>query len=194
MFQIAHVITFALLWYFATASVLRYNDFEWVPSSAKEEALAAASGMKRSEGLLKMSGLSDKNGSSVASVTPSWFTKQDSRVPQLWKIPEIQRRNNCYNFATAFITNTFAQPGEATDSDFKSITCQQVIESAASDGLVRVEKNAVGVYGKEFHSCRYVALVVTGKNESTTDFHWYRLMKPNYDLVDREEWWHKPGG
>ncbi|KAI3655452.1 hypothetical protein MP638_007477, partial [Amoeboaphelidium occidentale] len=55
-------------------------------------------------------------------------------------------------------------------------------------------KNAVGVYGKEFHSCRYVALVVTGKNESTTDFHWYRLMKPNYDLVDREEWWHKPGG
>ncbi|KAI3655183.1 hypothetical protein MP638_007034, partial [Amoeboaphelidium occidentale] len=39
-------------------------DFEWVPSSAKEEALAAASSLKKSERLLTRSGLPDKNGSS----------------------------------------------------------------------------------------------------------------------------------
>jgi hypothetical protein len=48
-------------------------------------------------------------------------------------------------------------------------------------------------------ACHYLALAVTDPATTPSprdwDFHWFRLMRPEYDVaVSAEEWWHKPGG
>jgi len=40
------------------------------------------------------------------------FTCSVGFNPGNWNYQPVQRRNNCYNYATNIQTNTFAQPGE----------------------------------------------------------------------------------
>lgn len=50
-----------------------------------------------------------------------------------------QECNNCYNYATQFITYTVAQPGARSGVPFRNCTANEVEQAALSDGLVRLE-------------------------------------------------------
>jgi len=92
----------------------------------------------------------------------------------------IRIGNNCYNYACNIITNTFAQPGDASGNPFDSwdgIQCQEVTNSALSDGL-KIYEN------EECMSCAHqIALFI---DPEWPEYHWYR--KDRHGL-----WSHKPG-
>lgn len=109
----------------------------------------------------------------VAVDAPTYF-------PGKWNIPTVEPFNNCYNYANDQITNTFAQPGNATGNPIASLTCTGVQPSAVSDGLA-ASSNFLTVRpaGKGW----YVALVIW----PGVDYHWYRQDNAGC-------WSHKPGG
>jgi hypothetical protein len=89
------------------------------------------------------------------------------------------RRNNCYNYAANYKSNTFAQPGRVTGAQWTSLAdCSTVPGSvsygADSDGFETVCYPS----GNQL----YVCLVLWANN----DFHWYRLAANSH-------WCHKPG-
>ena len=51
----------------------------------------------------------------------------------------IRVNNNCYNYANNNITNSFAQPGYASGTPIQHITPADVIKSAKSDGLEKMD-------------------------------------------------------
>lgn len=99
---------------------------------------------------------------------------------KFWNQQSNVYRNNCYNYSTNRRTNSFAQPGEASDKKYREITCDSVAEAAAED---------IGLYPVEFfefaekQDLTLIALVVA----SQMDYHWYRRDANNM-------WTHKPGG
>jgi hypothetical protein len=89
-----------------------------------------------------------------------------------------QQYNNCYNYSTDILTNTFAQPGNSKGLTI-SMSCKSVAQAAIQDGLKWRGNNYPYARPKRGH---YVALVIWKQN----DFHWLRL--------DRNGLWsHKPG-
>jgi hypothetical protein len=99
--------------------------------------------------------------------------------PAWWNVPARQPRNNCYNYATNYRTDTFAQPGKAAGSEYASLTCHDVSQAALADDLIAAP-SAENVCPAEGH---LVALVVA----PGYDFHWYRKGRDGM-------WTHKPGG
>ena len=89
-----------------------------------------------------------------------------------------QLNNNCYNYATNYRSDTFAQPGLAAGSMYTSLSCAAVKPASVADALVDMP-NANNKCAKDGH---LVALVVA----PGIDFHWYR--KSINGL-----WTHKPG-
>lgn len=87
--------------------------------------------------------------------------------------------NNCYNYATNYRSDTFAQPGLAAGAMYTSLTCSSVRPAAVKDDLID-SPGAKNKCPKEGH---LVALVVA----PGSDFHWYRKGRNGY-------WTHKPGG
>ena len=88
--------------------------------------------------------------------------------------------NNCYNYATNIVTNTFAQPGRAKGKMFNNYTCTDVIKASIEDGLKYLGNKTPDL--KSNKSGHFLALVMF----IGIDFHWYRL--------DRNGFWsHKPG-
>jgi hypothetical protein len=87
----------------------------------------------------------------------------------------MQTKNNCYNYGTDIVTNTFAQPGGGVGQ----ITCDRVKAKAQSDGLVFRKQ---GTYPTSLPTKgHYVAFMAYG-----SDFHWLR--------EDANKLWsHKPG-
>lgn len=56
--------------------------------------------------------------------------------PFLWNnVPNIRRKNNCYNYATLQITNTFAQPGRGGGQIFAMLNGFFLVTAAMADGL-----------------------------------------------------------
>jgi len=97
--------------------------------------------------------------------------------PEKWNVAPVLNHNNCYNYSNNRITNTFAQPGNASGRTFSNFTCDDVSMSAKADGLV------FGVDPKQpISDGFYLALVIWPGH----DFHWYR--KDNNGF-----WSHKPG-
>jgi hypothetical protein len=90
-----------------------------------------------------------------------------------------QFNNNCYNYATNYRTDTFAQPGQAAGALYTALTCAAVHPAAEKDDLItaRVQDN---VCPDEGH---LVALVIA----PGFDFHWYRKGRDGL-------WTHKVGG
>lgn len=87
--------------------------------------------------------------------------------------------NNCYNYSTNRITNSFAQPGEASGHIYQDLTCESVIKAASKDlGLTVAEPFEQKSKLEE----TLIALVVA----PGYDFHWYRR-------DDNRYWSHKPG-
>ncbi len=88
--------------------------------------------------------------------------------------------NNCYNYATNIVTNTFAQPGRDKGKIFSNYTCNDVIKASIIDGLKYLGFNSPDLRSNK--SGHFLALVMF----IGIDFHWYRL--------DRNGMWsHKPG-
>jgi hypothetical protein len=91
-----------------------------------------------------------------------------------------QYSNNCYNYATDYRTDTFAQPGLASGQMYPfPISCAGVRPAAVRDDLID-NPGADNRCPEEGH---LVALVVG----PGFDFHWYRLGRNGL-------WTHKPGG
>jgi hypothetical protein len=90
-----------------------------------------------------------------------------------------QYNNNCYNYATDYRTDTFAQPGLAAGAMYTALTCAAVRPAAVADDLLD-RPGANNRCPKEGH---LVALVVA----PGFDFHWYRKGRNGL-------WTHKPGG
>jgi hypothetical protein len=90
-----------------------------------------------------------------------------------------QWNNNCYNYATNYRTDTFAQPGRAAGAMYTSLTCGSVRPAAIADALIHTP-GANNKCPKEGH---LVALVIW----PGVDFHWYRKGRNG-------RWSHKPGG
>jgi hypothetical protein len=77
-----------------------------------------------------------------------------------------QLGNNCYNYATNYRTDTFAQPGRAADSMYASLTVAAVRKAAEADALASLP-TADNKCPDEGH---LVALVVA----PGVDYHWLR--------------------
>lgn len=99
--------------------------------------------------------------------------------PDWWNVPTRQPYNNCYNYATDYRTNTFAQPGRAAGAMYASLACAAVKPAALKDELID-SSTGDNKCPKEGH---LVALVVWPGG----DYHWYRKGRNEY-------WSHKPGG
>jgi len=91
-----------------------------------------------------------------------------------------QYDNNCYNYGTDIVTNTFAQPGRGTGQKWRQNTCDDVKRAAISDGLQWVGTDYPSTKPTVGH---YIALLIW----PGTNFHWVRL-------DDNNNWSHKPGG
>jgi hypothetical protein len=89
-----------------------------------------------------------------------------------------QWNNNCYNYATDYRTDTFAQPGQASGAMYTALTCASVRPAAIADALI-YSPNANNRCPNEGH---LVALVIW----PGVDFHWYRKGRNG-------KWSHKPG-
>jgi hypothetical protein len=89
-----------------------------------------------------------------------------------------QFRNNCYNYSTNYLTDTFAQPGRASRALFTVLLGSSVRNAARADGLV-FDPDLDNQCPAEGH---LVALVVA----PAFDFHWYRKGRDGL-------WTHKVG-
>jgi len=89
-----------------------------------------------------------------------------------------QGNNNCYNYATNYRTDTFAQPGQASGAMYTALTCASVRPAAIADALINSPR-ANNKCPREGH---LVALVIW----PSVDFHWYRKGRNG-------RWSHKPG-
>jgi len=89
-----------------------------------------------------------------------------------------QFNNNCYNYATNYRTDTFAQPGRANGAMYTSLSCAAVRPAAVADDVIAAPA-ANNKCPKEGH---LAALVIW----PGVDFHWYRKGRNGY-------WSHKPG-
>jgi hypothetical protein len=83
----------------------------------------------------------------------------------VWKFLTVELNNNCYNYCTNLITNTFAQPGKNSATPFATISGVDIEASATGDGLI-VSTN----FTATLTDGHYVALVIW----PGIDFHWYR--------------------
>ncbi len=99
--------------------------------------------------------------------------------PQWWNDGgQRQLNNNCYNYASDYRSDTYAQPGQAAGAMYGALTCASVRPAAQKDQLID-DPDADNRCPDEGH---LVALVIWPGN----DFHWYR--KGQNGL-----WSHKPG-
>lgn len=90
-----------------------------------------------------------------------------------------QFHNNCYNYATNYRSDTYAQPGRAAGAKWSALTCAAVKPAAVKDALID-SPYANNRCPGEGH---LVALVVWPGG----DYHWYRKGRNG-------RWSHKMGG
>ncbi|MFD7018631.1 hypothetical protein [Streptomyces sp. NPDC059161] len=101
--------------------------------------------------------------------------------PGFWNNdPTVKSSNNCYNYASNWRTNTFAQPGRGCGSMYTQITCDEVTRASLCDGM----HHRFDCFPDSEKPRFLVALVVI---PGGGDFHWYRKHKEGF-------WGHKPGG
>ncbi|MCP3137654.1 hypothetical protein [Pyxidicoccus xibeiensis] len=90
-----------------------------------------------------------------------------------WNGASYMRYNNCYNFASNYRSNTFAQPGRAAGQMYTAIDCTNVGAAALRDGWLTTCRSDANYN---------VCLVIW----PGYDYHWYRFCANNH-------WCHKPG-
>jgi len=95
---------------------------------------------------------------------------------------KYQTANNCYDYGSDIVTNTFAQPGRGSGHRWDYDTCDSVKEAAERDGLVWFGTTLPTGNPSLGH---YVSLHIW----PNTNFHWLRK-----DTNIPTHWSHKPGG
>lgn len=91
--------------------------------------------------------------------------------------------NNCYNYATAIKTNTYAQPGRHSGHTVQKYGCNDVMKAAMADIAWRPSNDKKECPLKSSRPNYLMALVLWPQN----DYHWYRQ-------ASNSCWGHKPGG
>lgn len=92
-----------------------------------------------------------------------------------------QGLNNCYNYASNSITDTFAQPGRGSGEMYHAITADEIHMAALRDGYLDDCGQSTKRRNLHVGYCIWPG----------SDYHWYRQTKP----MDGEvRWCHKPGG
>jgi hypothetical protein len=99
--------------------------------------------------------------------------------PVFWNRSGVIGRNNCYNYASNWKTDTFAQPGKGCGRMYKKLSCEAVKKAALCDGC----HNRYDCFPGSEKNRWLMALVVA----PGYDYHWYRKQKEGF-------WGHKPGG
>lgn len=94
-----------------------------------------------------------------------------------WNASSFVLRNNCYNYASNYRTNTFAQPGRRSGRMYSRINCSEVGSAAVRDGYTAGCGNPLTL----------ATALVIAPGPGFVDYHWYRLCVRNH-------WCHKPGG
>lgn len=89
-----------------------------------------------------------------------------------WNNPYVRFRNNCYNYASNFASNTMAQPGRRSGHQYTAFDCENVLTAAEFDGYLT--------------ECRGTVRVVALGIWPGFDFHWWRLHPGGF-------WAHKIG-
>lgn len=98
--------------------------------------------------------------------------------PGFWNRPGVQEKNNCYNFAMNWRSDTFAQPGRISGHPTSIINCPSIATAANWDGC----------HAYCSGSNKNVALVIAPQFAGNgPDYHWYRRQREGF-------WAHKPGG
>ncbi|MGZ4958009.1 MAG: hypothetical protein ACXV7J_02045 [Methylomonas sp.] len=92
------------------------------------------------------------------------------------------RNNNCYNYASNWRTNTFAQPGRGSGHMYSAVTCPAVSSGALSDGM----HHRYDCF-PDNEKPRFLVAMVVAPGPGFVDYHWYRKHKEGF-------WGHKPGG
>jgi hypothetical protein len=97
--------------------------------------------------------------------------------PGFWNRPGVQEKNNCYNFAMNWRSDTFAQPGRISGHPYSAINCAAIGTAANWDGCHTYCSG----------SNKNVALVIAPRFAGDgPDYHWYRRQREGF-------WAHKPG-
>lgn len=98
----------------------------------------------------------------------------------------IQFNNNCYNYASNYRTNTFAQPGRSAGQQYTSLSGCTVAagQRSAKDGAVADQLIDTPLADNKCPKKGHLVALVVAPN---FDYHWFRK-GPN------GRWSHKPGG
>jgi hypothetical protein len=98
----------------------------------------------------------------------------------------IQSGNNCYNYASNYRTNTFAQPGRASGQQYTSLSGCTVGagQRSAKDGAIADQLIDLPLADNKCPKKGHLVALVVAPNY---DYHWFRK-GPN------GRWSHKPGG
>jgi len=103
--------------------------------------------------------------------------------PGFWNNdPNVRANNNCYNYASNWRTNTFAQPGRGCGHMYTAITCPEVTRAAICDGV----HHRFDCF-PDSEKPRYLVALVVAPGPGFRDYHWFRKQSGGF-------WGHKPGG
>ncbi|MEP7332670.1 MAG: hypothetical protein ABI692_11310 [Terracoccus sp.] len=123
-----------------------------------------------------MNGVASSDAGAVAADVCTFYLTSSTDYT-FWNAAAYQPYNNCYNFASNWRTNTFAQPGRGSGTMFSQLTVTDIKAAAARDGWV---------YSCSANNSLVAALVIW----PGTDYHWYRR---TVNLSSATCWSHKPG-
>jgi hypothetical protein len=93
----------------------------------------------------------------------------------------VRGSNNCYNYASNWRTNTFAQPGRGCGTMYNQIICPEMTRAALCDGM----HHRFDCF-PDLEKPRYLVALVVAPGPAFVDFHWYRRQQEGF-------WGHKPG-
>lgn len=105
----------------------------------------------------------------------AWYWVTSDVDFSFWNGSAYITKNNCYNFASNYRTNTFAQPGRYSGHPFTSLTAASVSNAVRWDGYYD------GCFASPTPNLKICLVIWPGQ-----DFHFYRLCANNH-------WCHKPG-
>jgi hypothetical protein len=112
----------------------------------------------------------------ATAAVPACVIANTAYNPAFWNTATVQPKNNCYNYAMNWRSDTFAQPGRISGHIWTAINCANVGTAANWDGC---KTTCSG-------SNKNVALVIA-PGPGFVDYHWYRRHSNGF-------WGHKPGG
>ncbi len=123
-----------------------------------------------------------EQGAGAASLTEVGTLAEPPYDPGKWNNnPTILRNNNCYNYASDKITNSFAQPGRGSGQIGPyPPSCSGTGAAAQRDGQIPIPNPNISPAEGQI-----VALVVS-TTPGFLDYHWYRR-------DNNGRWSHKPG-